>query len=1043
MSRKLFVASTLSLAVSLALAGASAHALGVGGMRVQSGLNQPFAGEIDLLDVKPDELDSIKAQIASVSEFGKAGAERYHYLTKLRFTPQISPRGHTVVRVSSREPIREPYMDFLMEVQWPKGRLVREYTVLLDPPVTAGRSAPRVEQPVAQPRPVRGEPKAQADTPVRPPAPPAVPQAEPIADRVAERPRKSAPPPRESAPNAVPVAVPAAASGGGFPKFIGPVPSGSGLWRLALRNTPKGATVAQTAMALYRNNQGAFIRGDIDRLSAGKTLVIPSAAELFALEPEIAQREMEAALRGEKVRRAPIAPATGPVPTAPDGQSRLRIAGTAPQGAKPGTPGAPAGEGMAQELLLVREASESARQETEEMRGRIRELEAQLGEIQKLLQLRNAELARIQQGAPAAGDAPAGAPEPLPPGLEGPLSAVGGLPPEGPVVAVNEPTTPITLPGQLPGAVPTPEAASAGAGAPAGTVPGGPVPGATAPVAAAPGESPTGDAPDTGTAALPVGSAQTAPVAKPPAVPAVEGAKPKPPAPKPVQTPSPKIPVQVPDETADDSTWRALLLPLAGIAGVTALGIGALTWWRSRRRRVAEDSSTELDSAELFEESAPAGVQGPSTQVVHKPRAAGSAVDSEDFAGVDTPSSAFASFGRVEPETDEADVISEADIYIAYGRYREAEDLLREEIARSPDRLDLKLKLAEAYFGAKNRQGLQALMQDIQARGAGRIDAEQWQRLNEMSAAIQSDEAPSGSARPAGGLSGAGPAVVQAQGPATREASVDSLDLGSNEVLSLDIGDMQHPSSGRARASGTHSREPMSADLTLDRGGRAPSTPSPLASPPGSGQASGQGSRPRAPILGDEGPLLMDEEAFSQHFDLDADLDDLDLDRPATAAKGRDRPRPGGERPFSGGVSDLELTIDDLRAASDVDLESFVDTTQTTRADDERLAPTELAPPRLAKPLRSVAVEPAAPQRPSVMTGLFGNQDDGASSDLLSSQWQMDSGLWDETATKLDLARAYIEMGDKESARGILEEVMGEGTEDQRVEAGELLRRIG
>jgi pilus assembly protein FimV len=76
------------------------------------------------------------------------------------------------------------------------------------------------------------------------------------------------------------------------------------------------------------------------------------------------------------------------------------------------------------------------------------------------------------------------------------------------------------------------------------------------------------------------------------------------------------------------------------------------------------------------------------------------------------------------------------------------------------------------------------------------------------------------------------------------------------------------------------------------------------------------------------------------------------------------------------------------------------------------------------------------------MTGLFGDQEENASSDLLTSQWQMDSGLWDETATKLDLARAYIEMGDKESAKGILEEVAGEGTDEQRAEASELLRRV-
>lgn len=77
------------------------------------------------------------------------------------------------------------------------------------------------------------------------------------------------------------------------------------------------------------------------------------------------------------------------------------------------------------------------------------------------------------------------------------------------------------------------------------------------------------------------------------------------------------------------------------------------------------------------------------------------------------------------------------------------------------------------------------------------------------------------------------------------------------------------------------------------------------------------------------------------------------------------------------------------------------------------------------------------------MEGFLGTDDDGASSDLLTSQWQMDSGLWDEIATKLDLARAYLEMEDGESAKGILEEVVTEGNDEQRGEAEELLRRLG
>ena len=163
MSRKLY----LALALLPAVAGTHALALGLGGMRLQSALDQPFVGEIDLVDVKPDELDSVKVQIAPQAEFNRAGTERYHHLSKLRFSAQISPSGNPVIRVSSREPMREPYMDFLVEVLWPKGRLVKQYTLLLDPPVTASRSAPRIEQPVVDARPARTASSTSAPAPTR------------------------------------------------------------------------------------------------------------------------------------------------------------------------------------------------------------------------------------------------------------------------------------------------------------------------------------------------------------------------------------------------------------------------------------------------------------------------------------------------------------------------------------------------------------------------------------------------------------------------------------------------------------------------------------------------------------------------------------------------------------------------------------------------------------------------------------------------------------------------------------------------------------
>ncbi|WP_373507963.1 FimV family protein, partial [Thiocapsa sp.] len=136
-----------ALLLILALTGADAYSLGLGGLRTESALNQPFVGEIDLFDVKPDELDTVKATLATGDAFAKSGIERYHFLTQLAFQPQMSGRGDAVIRITSREPIREPFMDFLVEVVWPAGQLVKEFTVLLDPPTMSERPAPAVRPP--------------------------------------------------------------------------------------------------------------------------------------------------------------------------------------------------------------------------------------------------------------------------------------------------------------------------------------------------------------------------------------------------------------------------------------------------------------------------------------------------------------------------------------------------------------------------------------------------------------------------------------------------------------------------------------------------------------------------------------------------------------------------------------------------------------------------------------------------------------------------------------------------------------------------------
>ena len=127
-------------AVSLVLASSGARALGLGDIEMRSALNQPMNAEIRLTSVQPGEADGMIVKLASPEAFQRAGIERTSVLTDLRFAVDQSG-GSPVIRISSNKPVVEPFLNFLLEVDWPSGRMVREYTVLLDPPVFMTPSA--------------------------------------------------------------------------------------------------------------------------------------------------------------------------------------------------------------------------------------------------------------------------------------------------------------------------------------------------------------------------------------------------------------------------------------------------------------------------------------------------------------------------------------------------------------------------------------------------------------------------------------------------------------------------------------------------------------------------------------------------------------------------------------------------------------------------------------------------------------------------------------------------------------------------------------
>ena len=123
------------------IAAMNSHALGLGEVKLYSALNQPLVAEIELMQLNDLTRNEILSNLASKTDFERAGVERPFILNNLRFTTKVGPDGKGLIKVTSDSPVHEPYLNFLVEVHWPSGRLLKEYTLLLDPPAFNGQTS--------------------------------------------------------------------------------------------------------------------------------------------------------------------------------------------------------------------------------------------------------------------------------------------------------------------------------------------------------------------------------------------------------------------------------------------------------------------------------------------------------------------------------------------------------------------------------------------------------------------------------------------------------------------------------------------------------------------------------------------------------------------------------------------------------------------------------------------------------------------------------------------------------------------------------------
>ena len=932
----------LAIAAASSLSSGMAHALGLGEVTLQSALNQPLIAEIELLEVRDLASGEVLPSLASPEAFNKAGVDRQFFLTDLKFTSVLKPNGKSVIRVTSNKPMREPYLNFLVEVLWPNGRLLREYTLLLDPPLYTPQSViPAAAQlPVAAPAPA---PRIQP-----PVARPAIAAVQPTA------------PAAPSAP-AAPAAMPL--DGNEYKTTANDT-----LWEIAQR-ARAGGSVHQAMLAIQDLNPDAFIGGNINRLKSGQVLRLPDEQQVKSraqgeaiaqvAEQNTAWREgrnvAASARQLDATKRTSAAAAPAKVDT---GDSLKLVAADSGKATAGSDKGAADSKALTDKLAVTQESLDSSRRENDELKGRMTDLQSQLDKLQRLIQLKDDQMAKLQADLAAQNQPPAAAP----------IAA------EAAVVA---------------------EAAPAAVEPAAEAVPQDPVAAPVVPASSA--ET------DFNYSEEPVAQPEAA---APPAVP--EPAPVVAPEPAPVVAVAPVVEAPVVAESPAESNPLDSLLAnplLLGAAGGGALLLllvalmmlsrrNALKEAELQDRLAAEDGSSELGEGLDLADDSFAGV-------------------TDDF---DSPQSDVAKEERVTAQT--GDALGEADIYIAYGRFPQAAELLQSAINDEPQRSDLRLKLMEVYAEMGDRNGF--ARQDNELREIGGSAAE----LDQIKARYPAM------------------AVAAGVGLAAATGAEQGLDTFSLDDLTFD------EPSPKATAGDQDDAFDLSLDdleSELDR----------------DLQASGNNA-----ALDDLDSLSLDSDLdFSSPVEqADSKNDELDFDLSLTDST-------GSGLDLSDDMADFSLDLDTPAKSTSTAEDDFL-----LSLDDEPAAAKTAAEPSFELPAEEadgafdlpadfdLSLSDEAPAQPSSDSFAAHLDEVSAELDLLSDDLdqpadavtpasatatEMDndddfdflSGT-DETATKLDLARAYIDMGDTEGARDILDEVVTEGNEGQQLEARELIAKL-
>ena len=871
----------LAIAAASALSSGMAHALGLGELTLKSSLNQPLVAEIELLDVKELTAAEVVPSLASAEDFAKAGVDRQAFLNDLSFTPVINASGKSILRVTSSKPLSEPMVKFLVQVMWPNGRLLRDYSVLLDP----SKFSPQTADAAAQPAP------AQSVT-------------APVTG--ASKPTQYTTTPRDT------------------------------LWEIAAK-ARNGGSIQQTMLAIQVLNPDAFINGNINLLKTGQVLRMPDQTQSTSLAQPQAVAEVAAQNAAWRQGRRYVAkPGTGQQQL--DATNRGRSEAAPAQAAKDNLSlvsaesgkargKGPAGDAkvLGNKLAVTQESLDTTRRDNAELKSRISDLQSQMDKLQRLIELKNNQLAKLE-----AEGAASGTPEPAP------------------------------------------------AAAPAGAI-------ATAPVI----------------------SAELTPAPAAPATPTPPAATEA--APAPAEAPAESKPGASDEQAFNDLLTNPVLLGLIG-GGAVVLALLLLLLARRRKaqqeaekhlrmaRALAEEQSLSFDQD--LPESSFEGLEVPAASVklatAPAPAPTPAPAPAPVIAPVVVTPPIAAPLVAPAAERDD-DVLSKAQSHIAAGRLNQAAALLEDGIKQEPQRSDLRLKLMEVYGQQGDRDAFVGQERQLVANG------ENFARVEELKSRF-----PAMAVVAAGGLAAAAVAA--------------ELDAQYVKDLLLDEPEAPAPSLDDADFDSAF-------DLSLDDL-ETPVVVAPTVAP--EAEPGVLGELEEFPADDD----LSFESVLQQQTEIKESLDDLsdfDLDMDLGA-----EPSPAtlAEDDF---LLSLDDDVKDLPAAEVPVTAQMPDDLELPSDFDLSLADEMDAPDAFSAELDDVNAELDRLSQ-SISEPTF-SEEDALASAADEPEFDFLSGT-DEVATKLDLAQAYIDMGDADGARDILNEVVTEGSDGQKSEAKEMLSRL-